>query len=384
VSARPHLSRDPRIDMLRGFALLTIFIDHVPGNPMTLVTLRNFGFADAAELFVILSGVSSMAAYGRGFERDGARAGLRRVALRCVRLYLFQVLLLLGTLATVDLWRTHFGLQPHGLAPFFEHPFIGLAHGLLLQAQPGSLNILPLYIVLMATFPLIYAGVRYLPAVAIPVSVLLWLVANLDHDFNLTNWLDGQGWFFNPFAWQLLFTLGVLGAMALRANGGELPRRRWLRVAAWAYLIGAAVLAAPWAGLGITDMRLFALAASDKTNLAPERLLDILAITYLALSSPALRRVADMTWANLLVACGRHSLEVFSFGTLLGLFGRLLLRTSGESWQLALTINLFGIACMIALALLLERQRLAVAGARRQRETIANVDVPRARAANLL
>jgi hypothetical protein len=40
--------RDPRIDVLRGFALLTICV----------VTLRSFGFSDAADLFVVLAGLS--------------------------------------------------------------------------------------------------------------------------------------------------------------------------------------------------------------------------------------------------------------------------------------------------------------------------------------
>jgi len=78
----------------------------------------------------------------------------------------------------------------------------------------------------------------------------------------------------------------VVGAVALRANDGDLPRWRALRLAAWAYLIAAALLAAPWAGLGIGDVRLIDFAPPDKTNLAPARLLDILAIAYLALSSP--------------------------------------------------------------------------------------------------
>jgi hypothetical protein len=63
ASARKTSSRDPRIDFLRGLALITIFIDHVPDNPLNLLTMRNFGFADAAELFLILAGISSMMAY---------------------------------------------------------------------------------------------------------------------------------------------------------------------------------------------------------------------------------------------------------------------------------------------------------------------------------
>ena len=57
--------RDPRIDVLRGVALMMIFADHLPGNPLSLITLRNFGFSDAAEVFVLLAGFSSMLAYGR-------------------------------------------------------------------------------------------------------------------------------------------------------------------------------------------------------------------------------------------------------------------------------------------------------------------------------
>src|ERR1700719_147073 len=98
--------RDPRVDVVRGLALMMIFIDHIPGNVLGLVTLHNFGFSDAAEVFVLLAGFSSMLAYGRIFERDGARSGLRRIALRLARLYLFQVGLLLATLGAVLMWTT--------------------------------------------------------------------------------------------------------------------------------------------------------------------------------------------------------------------------------------------------------------------------------------
>lgn len=96
--------RDPRIDVLRGMALLMIFVDHIPGNVLSLVTLHNFGFSDAAEVFVLLAGMSSMMAYGKAFERDGALGGLHRIILRCARLYLFQIGLLLTTLVVVLLW----------------------------------------------------------------------------------------------------------------------------------------------------------------------------------------------------------------------------------------------------------------------------------------
>lgn len=354
--AGPRLARDPRIDLLRGFALLTIFIDHVPENPLNLLTLRNFGFSDAAELFVVLAGVSSMIAYGRAFERDGTRTGLRRVFLRCLKIYLFQVGLLLTTLAIVQVWRQDIGLEPVHLAPFFDHPLTALGHALVLHALPASLNILPLYVVLLAAFPLIYAGMRAAPLVTLGISALIWLIANLDHRFNLTNWLDGQGWFFNPFAWQFLFAIGVLGAMLLRAGGGELPRHRLLVGASWVYLAAALVLAAPWTAWGLSDVHVLSFAPPDKTALSPVRLLDILAMVYLALSSGALRRLAGHAWLQPMVACGRHSLEVFSFATLVALVFRLMFRTFGASWPLEVAVNVVGLGAMLALGVMLERQ----------------------------
>jgi hypothetical protein len=354
--AGPGSARDLRIDLLRGFALAMIFIDHVPDNPLNSFTMRNFGFADAAELFVILAGVSTMMAYGRAFERDGAASGLRRVALRCVRIYLAQAGLLLTTLVFLHLWRQHFGLEAADLTPFFEQPWLALTRALALQALPPSLNILPLYILLLALFPLIYAGIRYAPWVALPLSAAIWLGANLDHTMNLTNWLDGQGWFFNPFAWQFLFAIGVHGAVVLKRNGGHLPRIRVVTVASWAFLAVSLVLAAPWTAWGLPDLRPIGFNAPDKTALAPARLLDILAIVYLALSSASLGRAAATKWVAPLVVCGKHSLEVFTLATLVALVFRLLFHDFGAIWPLQVAVNVVGIGAMVGFAMLLDRK----------------------------
>jgi hypothetical protein len=140
-----HLPRDARVDVLRGIALIMIFIDHLPGNPLSLVTLHSFGFCDAAELFVLLAGFSSMAAYGGSFDRDGVLIGLRRVFLRVLRLYLFQAALLL--VVFVGAWLRDFAIEPEGIVPYLGAGLNGLRNGLTLRAQPPGLNILPLYII---------------------------------------------------------------------------------------------------------------------------------------------------------------------------------------------------------------------------------------------
>src|SRR6266853_6357698 len=85
-------SRIDGIDFWRGFALLTIFIDHVPENIFRYGTQGNFGFSDAAELFVFLSGASVALAYGSRFFRGETVAAIPAVFRRAFTLYWVQVL----------------------------------------------------------------------------------------------------------------------------------------------------------------------------------------------------------------------------------------------------------------------------------------------------
>jgi hypothetical protein len=211
-------------------------------------------------------------------------SGIRRIASRCLRIYAFQIGLLLVTLTIVQQWRAIFGLKIIQLAPFFDRPVEAFVQALALHAQPASLNILPLYIVLLVLFPIIYFGIHYSPRLTIAISAAVWLATNVDDGLNFTNWLDSQEWFFNPFAWQFLFTLGMFGAIVLQRNAGELPRIRILTITSRTYQVVALVLTAPWISWGISDLRLFDVGAPDKTDLSPVRLLNIMAFVYLALS----------------------------------------------------------------------------------------------------
>jgi len=72
-------SRDLRLDLWRGVALLMIFVDHIPGNALSAITLKSFGFSDAAELFVFVAGYSSMLAYGRRFSAGHSGNAVLRI-----------------------------------------------------------------------------------------------------------------------------------------------------------------------------------------------------------------------------------------------------------------------------------------------------------------
>ena len=360
-----RLPRDSRVDVLRGLALVMIFIDHTPGNLLNQITMRNYGFADAAELFVLLAGFASMVAYGGSFARDGVLTGLRRVLLRLMRIYLFQVGLLLVVLVGVSAWIHNFHVMPESGAPYVHTGLNGLRHGLTLQAQPASLNILPLYIVLLALFPLVYGLIRISPIVALLASGALWALVNVDPSINLTNWLDGRGWYFDPFAWQFLFVIGALGALLLRHYDGNVPRPFWLRTACWGYLAFALIAVTPWQTWGWFDFQPIAVATPDKTVLAPLRLLNVLAFAALALGSLRFRTLAERPVMRPLLILGRNSLEVFSLATLLAVVFRLTFLTFGVTLATQLLANGIGLGLMIAVALVLERvRRPATAAAR--------------------
>ncbi len=370
---RAKPGRDARVDVVRGFALLTIFVDHIPQNAPALLTLHNFGFSDAAEIFVLLAGYSSMIAYGGLFRRAGIWSTLDRIARRCLRIYLFQAGLLLATLIIVRIWMDLTGLTPRfGVAPLLQMGLLpGLLRGLALNALPNYLDILPLYILLLALFPLIYFGMQRRVWGVLALSGTLWLAANVDHQLNLPNAAAvDDGWYFNPFAWQFLFVIGAALALAVRAGDGLVPWRPWAAAAASCYIIFGLIQGGSWTDWGLPDLKPLAIAGPDKSHVVPLRLLHILALTYLVFSVPAVLRASRWRSLRLIDACGRHSLEIFAAGCLAALAGRILYRTFDATWPLQVAVNLGGLAAMLGLASLLDARtgRRATRGTPRKQD----------------
>lgn len=352
-AAVPRPRRDGRIDILRGVALLMIFVDHIGNNTVSEITLRNWQFSDAAELFVLLAGVSSMLAYGRVFEEHGTRVGAIKVARRCLHLYAAQVVLLVATLGIVALWAWHFGAEYLVLEPSKPAKIV---RAVRLAELPTFLDILPLYIVLLGCFPVFISLWRLSPWALLVPSLILWRAAQVIPWLNFHNTGSGIGWFFNPFAWQLLFTLGMALAVVHRRLGFSLPRWWWLRGLALAYVLYALLAMAPWIRWGWSDWHPIVMAVPEKSTVDPRRVLNIAAIILLALSSDRFRAAQDHWALRPLAICGRHSLEVFAAGTILSLVGRLLFTTFGIAWIMQIVVNGGGFAAMIAIATWLDRR----------------------------
>src|SRR3712207_4573438 len=93
--------RDLRLDFFRGFALVMIFINHVPGNFLSNFTNKNFGFSDAAEIFVFVSGYAATLSYGGTYRNGGPWLTTVRIVVRAAQLYAAHVLLFFLVAAAV-------------------------------------------------------------------------------------------------------------------------------------------------------------------------------------------------------------------------------------------------------------------------------------------
>jgi hypothetical protein len=362
IEGRFKLKRDLRVDFLRGLALLTIFVDHVPHNRWAAITQQNFGFSDAAELFVALAGFSAVLAYARYFDGIHDAVGFRRIATRIGTIYLYH----LGTLITVVLAVSLLSLlidvaaqiKRLRIEPFMTGEPGAFLGALLLIEQPTYFDILPLYIVLLAAFPLLYIMLRRSVPGTIAASLGLWLIVQLTQ-FNLST-AAGEGWHFNPFAWQLLLVLGM--AAALRTRQGGFSRSPWMIGMALAVLLVSFILRAPWThwplymGAPFIDLKPYG-TWMVKSNLGPAQLIHIVAFGYLLLvivppraawlKRPISRAVADV---------GANSLEVFCMGIILSVIGAIITASLARTALVESWVTGVGVAVLLLLGAELARR----------------------------
>jgi hypothetical protein len=326
--------RDTRLDVFRALCLLTIFVNHVPGQYLEYLTHKNIGFSDSAEAFVLISGLSVGVAYAGKFV-TGARLALTlRIWRRALTLYVAHIMTSVVTLAIFAGGALYFGRQDLvseiNIRPLVEQAEQGIVAMVLLGHQLGYNNILSMYAVLFLMLP----GILWLNAVSprllFALSAALWLGAGC---FKLVpyNFLDEGYWFLNPWSWQFLFVIGILCMNHVR-QGGRLPRSLWLIGLSAAYLLvsGAWVLFSWWSidfSFGLPAV----LTGFDKTFLSLTRLLHVLALAYLLAIIPVFSRLTRLETNHPLVMIGRHSLAVFIFGTILAMAGQVLLFVTGKN-----------------------------------------------------
>lgn len=314
--------RDTRIDVFRALALLTIFVNHIPGTIFEHLTHKNLGFSDSAEAFVLISGIAVGLAYGSKFEPGNRMLMTLKAWRRAATLYSTHILTTIATLtvfcaAGLYLKRPEF-MSFINIGPLMDQPakaLIGLA---TMGHQLGYNNILSMYGVLLLMLPLFLAIGSISLSAMIGVSGVLWLVSGI-YQIAPPNYPTDGVWFLNPLSWQFLFVIGIAGVMHVR-RGGTIAFNKYLLGLSIAYILIALVWVR-WPLWGVdTSLGLpMVLTGFDKTFLSLTRLAHVLALAYVIVSMPALSNLARTSQDHPLAILGKHSLPVFVAGTILAM-----------------------------------------------------------------
>ena len=365
----PTSKRDLRLDFFRGLSLLFIFIDHIPNNFLSNVTLHSIAFADAAEVFVFISGYAAALAYGRALENNGLRIATAHIYHRVWQLYVAHIFIFAVfaafvsySIAVVD---DPSYTRSFNISQFLDDPPAAIAQVLALRFQPQFLDILPLYIVLLGSFPLVLAAIARHPLYALVPSGLLYALTHA-LGWQMPGYPDGATWFFNPLAWQFMFVIGAVVGYSKVRGVAWVPKNPWLVRVAMALAAVVALISASWMiQSNFTDAQdfLFKLLApyvGDKGNLNPVRLASFLALAYTTaqLVGPDSPLLATRP-GRWLIACGQNSLHIFCFGILLSVLGQYVLASYDDGLATQLLVDAAGAVAMVALALLLAWDKAA-------------------------
>jgi hypothetical protein len=360
--AHPALSgeRDLRLDLFRGIALWLIFLDHIPENVVNWLTIRNYGFSDATEIFIFISGYTAAFVYGRTMRERGFVLSSARILRRAWQIYVAHIFLFTIFMAEIAYVAATFDnplyAEEMKILDFLKQPDVTIFQALLLKFKPVNMDVLPLYIVLLLLFPPMLFMLLRSPNVALAGSAAVYVVA-WKFDVNLPAYPNGV-WFFNPFAWQLLFVFGAWCALGGAQRLAGVMRSRVVLVLAIAYLLFAFLITLTWQFETLDRFVPTWLAdwmyPIDKTNLDVLRFAHFLALAIVTV------RFVPRDWAGLrspilqpAIRCGQHSLEIFCLGVFLAFAGQFIITQASGGPLLQTALSALGIFIMIATAYLI-------------------------------
>ena len=373
--------RDLRLDLFRGIALWLIFIDHIPSNIVNWVTIRNFGFSDATEIFIFISGYTAAFVYSKSMRERGLIVGGARILRRAWQIYVAHIFLFAIFMAQIAYFQSASNLGESAIyaeevnaLDFMKRPDETIVQALLLKFKPNYMDVLPLYIVLLLLFPPILWLLQRSATTALALSVALYACAHQFH-WNLQSYPSGE-WFFNPLAWQLLFVFGAWCALGGAERLSWVLRSRFTMAVAAAYLAFAFAVALTWyfprlatATIPLTDVPLYPrwltdwMYPIDKTNL------DVLRFShFLALAAITVYFVPrDAAWLKSryvrpAILCGQHSLEIFCLGVFLSFAAHFVTVEYYRGWIMQIVLSIAGVAIMVATATLISWYRFIERG----------------------
>ena len=356
------VERDVRLDLFRGVGLWMIFLDHIPHDVVSWLTLRNYGFSDAAEFFVFISGYLAGFIYGPIIKAGHFLSALKRLWKRAMEMYVAHIMLFLIFTAqiarTVRRFDNPLYEDEFNVHNFLEHPDILIGQALTLRYKPVNLDVLPLYITLIATAPfMLWAMVRR-PNLTLLASVILYIFARI-FDWNFASYPPGSTWYFNPFAWQMLFIFAAWCGTGGVNQIWPIVQSRLALIAALIWTAFAFLIVMTWhiAALDalVPKWMIKIIYPIDKTDLDMFRFTHFLALALIV------SRYVPHDWAPLkfkwlrpAIMCGRHSLPIFCFGVFLSFAAHwVLMQYTRGVWE-QLVVSAAGILTMIGIAWVLD------------------------------
>jgi hypothetical protein len=353
----PEKGRDLRLDLFRGIANWAIFLDHIPDNVVNWITTRNYGFSDAADLFVFISGYTASFVYARMMIERGFIVGATRLFKRVWQLYVAHIILFVIYIVAISFLARRFMdselINEFNVAGLVDHATETLGQGLLLKFKPVNLDVLPLYIVLMGFFPPVLWLMLRQPDLTMLASLILWLLAR-HFGWNFSAYPAGA-WYFDPYCWQVMFIFGSWCALGGAKKAAFIITSKWGLYLGVAYLIFAMIMtfAGKFSDFGalFPHWLVATFNPNDKTFMAPYRLLHFAVLAMLMV------RFIPKTWSGLewkgfdpAIVCGQQSLAVFCVGVFLSFVAHFVLSLSSGSVLAQIVVSLAGICIMTIVA----------------------------------
>lgn len=320
------MRRDLSIDLVRGAGVLMIAVDHLGGLlklavgaaiTFPFVTWTRVGWSSAAEFFVFFSGYLVGLIYTQTLQKQGIALAYARAAHRSWQIYVANLLTLCAVLILLRV--PLLASQPLETATALNtltgtSAISGLIGFLTLQSAPAYFEILHLYIALLLVAPLLLLIARMSVLVALACSVAVWACVQWNPQFNLASWN------FNPFAWQLVFILGMLCSVGgvfekLRNHFG---RRRLLMVTGSLLVLALGVKIVDKAGWSLPLIGQVDVTGINRTSVGPLLLLHFLvSVVFVMQVVPHGDAIARSAPGRLVARVGQYSLECFCVSTVL-------------------------------------------------------------------
>ncbi len=365
MSLSHAVERDIRLDLFRGIGLWMIFLDHIPDDVVAWLTLRNYGFSDAAEFFVFISGYLAGFIYGPIIGAGNFLAALKRLWKRAAEMYVAHIMLFLIFTAQIARAARKFDNPMYkdefNVAQFLQHPDILIGQALTLRYKPVDLDVLPLYITLVAFSPFVLWCLLRRPNLTLAASILLYIGARI-FDWNLASYPPGTHWYFNPFAWQLCFVFAAWCGVGGINKIWPIVQSRIALIVALAWIAFSFLIVMTWhiplLDALVPKWMIKLIYPIDKTDLDMLRFTHFLALALVVSRYfPRKSEILNSKWLRPMVLCGQHSLPLFCFGVFLSFGAHWILVQYSRGLIMQLLVSFGGIFIMIAIAWFLDRAR---------------------------